>query len=409
MNTKQEVISTDDTQSKLSKRWLNIIGVYGGSILIGVTLVSVPANSIFLKSLHGFTNQEYGAVFIGQLLFSILGALLAGPAVIRVSLKSMYSISLIFLFLSQMCLMLSSFYDSETALWLIRLSLSFFGFGFGFGGGPINGLIPLMFPKSVHSALTALHMAGGIGLLSTPLYFQFITHYFDWWIGSAILGSAIAIILLIVIFSLKKDQPQIDKTNEERRLPLRVGYFWLMIFIAFLYAVIESMFSTWAIIFVKEVKGFSSVTATVALSTFYAGLTLGRLLVSLIVSKVEPLLIWITLPFMLVFALWWLPHIDSVQQSFFAFGFAGFSCSAFVPLMISISSIPYPHAMSWIGSMLTASIMCGVGIGAFVIGKLVSHLEMTSLYHYAIPLPILLFILIWLANKHKPNTNAVTY
>ena len=44
--------------------------------------------------------------------------------------------------------------------------------------------------------------------------------------------------------------------------------FWLLLSIAVVYAFAEGTFSSWAVIFVRESRGFSPVTATSALSAF---------------------------------------------------------------------------------------------------------------------------------------------
>ena len=385
-----------------------ILALYGGALLIGMVLVSVPASSIYIKSLHGLTDQQYGSVFLGQLIFAIVGALLAGPAVMRMSLKMMYAIALLCLFASQVCLAISHSADRETALWLIKIALSFFGFGFGFGGGPLNGIVPLLFPNRVNSAITGIHMMAGLGLSSGPLYFRVFEAGGNWVLGPTGLAITALVLFCVHLIFVDKDKPQVEVLEGGAAKPRDSLYFWSIVLISFVYALVEGIFSNWAAIFVNESKGLSEGTAAASLSGFWAGVTVGRLLTTFLVAKFDAFVLWISLPILMILAFWMLPYVANDKQAIYAFVYAGLAVSAFFPLMVSVAASPFPQSVSWIASMLTASLMCGVGVGAYIIGGLIGRTPMESVYHWSIVLPVIIIVLMLLSKRCRPPSNRVS-
>lgn len=57
---------------------LALISVYLIAFLQGLTLVSFPASSAVLRQMHGFTDAQYGAIFLPQVALAVLGAVVGG-------------------------------------------------------------------------------------------------------------------------------------------------------------------------------------------------------------------------------------------------------------------------------------------------------------------------------------------
>jgi hypothetical protein len=55
-----------------------LITVYLIAFLQGLTLVSFPASSAVLRQMHGFTDAQYGAIFLPQVALAVLGAVAGG-------------------------------------------------------------------------------------------------------------------------------------------------------------------------------------------------------------------------------------------------------------------------------------------------------------------------------------------
>ena len=382
-----------------NRRGLSVIALYAGAVLIGMALVSVPASSVFLLNTHGLSDSQYGQIFLPQLVFAIAGALLAGPAVRRLSPKTMWSIALACLCFSQIALWCTTQLQSNQALLAIMVCTGFFGFGFGFGGGPLNGLVATLFSKKADTAITALHLMAGVGLMLGPIYIRYFEAADIWAWAPAGLAIAAIILLATTLTSVKASREKPDPTAAGS--PASSAYFWFMIVIAFLYALVEGAFSNWAVIFVTGEKAQTPDTGARALAVFWAGLTVGRLLVTLIVARLGARRIWMILPVLSMTAFWLIPNLNSANALVLGFGFAGLTVSAFFPLMVAVAAQPFPQHVSWIASMLTASLMLGVGVGSYLIGLQIESVPISQLYHYMTIVPVVTLLLMIVSTRLK--------
>ena len=381
-----------------------IASVYGGAFLIGLALVSFPASSSFLKEAHHLSDQQYGSIFLPQLVFAIVGALAGGNAVRRLSLKTMYLLALASLALSQLFLLLSIYVPPGAALLFIMCGTACFGFGFGFGGGPLNGLASLLFVNQIGTALTTLHMMAGAGLMLGPLLVSASIATGSW---PAAPASLFIFALLLWLLSRGTELP--DQSISDRRashsLPYRESYFQLLMLISVLYALSESAFSNWAVIFLNEGRNFSMTSSATALAAFWGGLTLGRLAVSFVVLRIQPRKVWVIFPALMSLAFLLLPRIETPAGGIAAFTLAGLACSAFFPLMVAVGSERYPHSVSWLASMLTAALMFGVGIGSYAVGALVERISLDKIYYLSAlyPLAVLAVIIMLRGTRDRPQ------
>lgn len=371
--------------------------MYLGAVLIGMALVSVPASSAYLKALHQISDQQYGRVFLPQLVCAIAGALLAGPAVKRWSLKAMFMLALICFAMSEVALASSASFGASTTVALVMISTGLFGFGFGFGGGPLNGLVANLFPKRSAAAITALHLMAGVGLMLGPLFFRAFEAAGQW--SLAPWALAWAALVLFAIGALFLDAALPPSSISPTAAPSGSGYFRLMLAIAFLYAVVEGAFSNWAVLYVSGEKRHSADVAATALSIFWGGLTLGRLLITLLVSRIAAFALWVALPGLMLLVFLLLPLADRADAVWVGYAAAGLACSGFFPLMVALAARPFPGHVSWIASMLTASLMMGVGAGAYLIGALLQSVAMSRLYLYLAVVPVVTLGLMLLARR----------
>jgi fucose permease len=371
--------------------------MYLGALLIGMALVSVPSSSAYLKALHGFSDQDYGRVFLPQLVFAIAGALLAGPAVRRLSLKAMLLVAFVCFAGSQLALAASAGATPGRAFALILVCMGLFGFGFGFGGGPLNGMVASLFPRRSDAAITGLHLMAGAGLMLGPLFFRRAEALGVWSRAPLALVALAVVLFALTWFALR--EPPVPKTSRGVPAPSGSRYFWLMMAISFLYALIEGAFSNWAVIYVTDVKGQTRDAGAAALSFFWGGLTLGRLITTLTVGRLGAFAIWLALPVGMIGAFLWVPSADGTAMLWAAYALAGLACSAFFPLMVAIAAKPYREHLSWIASMLTAAQMLGVGAGSWLIGTMLERLALASLYRCCIILPLLAWGLMFIAKR----------
>lgn len=363
--------------------------VYLGGFIIGLTLVSFPASSIVLRTAHGFSNAQYGAIYIPQLAAAVLGALGGGAASRVISLRAMFLAALGCFCAAEILLALSLGAAPTVALAMIMAATAAFGFGFGFGGGPLNAFAALLFPERQGSAVTALHMCAGAGLTLAPVYFAALADEGLWVAGPISLAATSAMLLALALVTRFPAPAPPSAGEPAMRHPGRSLFFWMCAGAAMLYSVAEGTFSNWAILFLTEERGLEPARAALALTCFWAALTAGRLLATVIAARIPPTTFLLTLPVLMMGTLFTLPWIDGPITAYAGFAMAGLSCSAFFPMLVAFTAGRSPDAISWIASMLTAAMMVGVGIGSYAVGALRGNAPIAALYGEAVLAPLL--------------------
>lgn len=393
------------TAPAVTNRLAPAICVYLGGFVIGLTLVSFPASSVVLRGLHHFSNEQYGAIYIPQLLASVGGALAGGALARRMSLQAMFIWGLGCFLFAEVMLGSSAFAAAGPALVMIMLGTGAFGFGFGFGGGPLNAFAALLFPERQGAAVTALHMCAGAGLTSAPILFAALADSGLWIVGPAALAVTSAVLLLIALrtrFPLPENEILLVGQSREIH-PGRTLFFWVCALAAMLYSVAEGTFSNWATVFLTEERGLAARDAALALTCFWGSITAGRLLATLVSLRVNPITFLLLLPCAMAASFLVLPHVASSTGALGGFALAGLSCSAFFPMLVAHTASRTPRAISWIASMLTASMMVGVGIGSYAVGALRGAMPISGLYGEAVfvPAACLVCVLVTFAFKTR--------
>jgi fucose permease len=381
--------------------WAAAVAVYGGGFVIGLTLVSFPASSAFMKATHGFTDAQYGAIYLPQLIAAIAGAVGGGWAAQRIGLKRMFVTALIAFAAAQALLALSADLSTSRALVAIMAGTACFGFGFGFGGGPLNAFAVLLFPRRSTSALTALHMCAGAGLTVAPFYFAALAGAGHWQAGPETLLAVTAALTMLTLTARFPAMPTEPTGRVAGPTPGRSGFFWTCAAISVLYSVAEGVFSNWAVIYVGDERGLPASTAAFALTAFWASITGGRLIASLLGARVTPGTILRALPVAMALVLLLLARLDSGPALIVGFAAAGLACSAFFPMLVAFAAGPFPARVSWIASMLTAAMMVGVGLGSYGIGALKGGGSIAGLYQVAIVAPLVALVLVMLARRPR--------
>ncbi len=377
--------------------------VYLGALAIGLTMVSFPSSSAVLKQAHGLTDAEYGAIFFPQLVAAILGALVGGAVTDRLSLGALFRIALAAFALAEALLAGSQFMSRGWALTAVMAGTGLFGLGFGLGGGPSNALAGMLFPRRASTAITAVHMTAGAGLMAGPAFFAFMAQNGHWIAGPlSVLGLSLAALAASLLAAFPNESERRAAAGGGKG-PFGSTFFWLTAVVAAIYSVSEGTFSNWIILFLQEERSLSAYQGALALTCFWAALTLGRLAVSFLVIRVPATVILLVLPVAIAIAFWLLPSVSTASEARLAFGFAGLACSGFFPMLVVYASRPFPNFVSIIVSIQTAGAMIGVGLGSYLVGVLRSHYAISDLYHFAVAYPIATLGLLLLSLKVRPS------
>ncbi len=386
-----------------------VLAVYLIAFLQGLTLVSFPASSTLLKQMHGFTDAQYGAIFLPQVALAVLGAVAGGTLARRLGLQTLLWLTAVGNGLSQLALAASVWVMPALAFPTILAGTALLGLSFGLGGAPLNSYPPRFFPERAPAAVVALHTLLGLGLMVGPLLANGFSRA-GLWIGFPLLllGSSGVLALLAATVRLPRDAGGEVERRATTSPPLTSSAFWIFAAIAVLYAFAEGTFSNWAMIYLREAKMLPAGVAALALSVFWAAMVAGRLLVAVLVVRIAPLTIWLALPVLMIAAFLLLPAANTPALGLSLFALAGLACSAFFPLTITLASTRFPEHVAWVSSMLIAALMVGVGLGSFVIGPLREWLALEQIYQLSAFYPIAVIgLALWLTGARRKVTAEV--
>ncbi len=380
-----------------------VLAVYLIAFLQGLTLVSFPASSAVLKQMHGFSDAQYGAIFLPQVALAILGAVAGGTLARRLGLQPLLWLAAAGNGLSQLALAASLWVMPALAFPTILAGTALLGWSFGLGGAPLNSYPPRFFPQRAPAAVVALHTLLGLGLMVGPLLADGFGRA-GWWIGFPLSLLGLSVFLALVAATVRL--PQAAGSDSAHRIdanpPLSSGAFWTLAAIAVLYAFAEGTFSNWAVIYLREAKALPAGVAALALSVFWGAMVAGRLLVALLVIRIAPLTIWLALPVLMIAAFLLLPGASTPALGLGLFALAGLACSAFFPLTITLASERFPEHVAWVSSLLIAALMVGVGLGSFVIGPLRDWLSLEQLYRLSAVYPVAVVgLALWLVGSRR--------
>jgi predicted MFS family arabinose efflux permease len=159
--------------------------------------------------------------------------------------------------------------------------------------------------------------------------------------------------------------------------------FWLFAGFAVLYGVCETVNGNWSQLDMTRELGASTTIAAVALTAFWAMVTVGRIGVAAIRRWVPVGVTYRVLPFLLAatFALIALLSEGQTALGVLAFALAGLGCSALLPLTISFGQEQLLQISAAATGGIIAFYQLGYGIAAFGVGPLLdSGVKLSSIY-----------------------------
>lgn len=386
----------------LQSRRAEIALVYAVAFFQGIGNIVFPASATIFKTHHGFSDSNYGLLYLAMIFFAISSSLTAAFLVHRLPLKTIFLIGTFGYTLSQLLLALS--YPAQSYA-LVLLSISILGIGFGFTGTAVNFYPTQFFPTHRDAAIIFVHVAFGIGATLAPTLLAFAQTFFGWASYPAA-ASLLLFALAIVSFTLplQANIPHASSNNATPSVPFGL---WLFCIVAVLYALCEATFSNWSVIFLVETKGLSLSSASSGLSAFWFALTFGRLLASILARSLGAEKIYLVLPPMMALAFLLTPIVNSESNLLLCFLLAGFGCSAFFPLNVSLAIKYFPEQAAMTGGLMSAFVMLGIGIVSYGIAPLRQHLALEKIYLFSSIYPILAMLLGFALVKKFSRLHAV--
>jgi fucose permease len=355
-----------------TRREANI--VYAAGLVQGIVLVTFPAASTVFTdpSEYDLSNTQYGTMFLPQVLTAVTAALLGGNLARRLGAKRVYLTGLVANLTSMVLLVLSQFFTSDqpVAYGLLLGATACLGVGFGLTTPTLNTLTAVFHPAAVDRSVLVLNALLGLGTALAPVFVAIFVGLGFWW-GLPVLSAVLLALLLAVSLPmpLHAGARSAGQGRSRSGIPSR---FWLFAGFAVLYGICETMNGNWAQLDMTGQLGGSATQASIALTTFWAMVTAGRLLFALVQKRFPTRDTYRLLPFLLAAALAAVAVLpdDTPALGVLAFGLAGLGCSALLPLTVSFGQQQLAAVSASVAGGVIAFYQIGYGIAAFGAGPL---------------------------------------
>jgi len=357
-----------------TKRETNI--VYGAGVAQGIVLVTFPAASTIFTDPdeYGLSNTQYGLLFVPQVVTAIAASLLGAALGRRFGTKRVYLAGLVASLTAMALLIVSTFFESNTAaaMPLLLLGTAFLGVGFGLAVPALNTLTAAFHPDAVETSVLVLNALLGLGTALAPVFVAIFVGLGFWW-GLPVLSSVLLALLILGSVRLPLLAESGATVERERRgIP---GRFWVFAGFAVLYGICETVNGNWSQLDMTSELGASTTVAAIALTTFWAMVTVGRIGFAGVQRWVPSGMTYRVLPFLLAatFVLIALLGDGDAALGVLAFGLAGLCCSALLPLTISFGQEELVSISAAMAGGVIAFYQLGYGIAAFGVGPLLDH------------------------------------
>jgi MFS family permease len=345
--------------------------VYAAGAVQGIVLVTFPAASTIFTDpdQYGLSNTQYGLLFLPQVAAAIAASLLGARLGRRFGTKPVYLAGLACGLAAMVLLLLSRLAESSTSATfpLLLGATAFVGAGFGLAVPALNTLAAAFHPAAVESSVLVLNALLGLGTALAPVFVAIFVGLGFWW--GLPLGSAILLAVLLAVSARLPLRAGARAAAAPARIPRR---FWAYAAFAVLYGVCETVNGNWSQLDMTSELGASTTQAAVALTGFWAMVTVGRVLFAAVDRRLPARTTYHVLPFVLAAALAAVALLPegSTAAGIVAFGVAGLGCSALLPLTIGFGEEELAAVAAAVAGGVIASYQVGYGIAAFGVGPL---------------------------------------
>lgn len=367
-----------------------VVAVYGVGLVQGVALVTFPAASSILTSpsYYGFSQTAYGSLFLPQAVAAIIAAIAGARLTQRLGSKRVLLAGLAGDLAAMALLVASQFTIGSGSLpYLILLvATTCLGIGFGLTVPSLNNLVGAFFASAVDRAVLYLNALLGLGTALAPVLVAVFLGI-GWWWGLPLIVALLLAVLLAASAGLGLHVAGESPAAATATRPPLPGAFLVFGAFALLYGIVETTSGNWSTLYLTGPIGASTTVASVALTTFWATVTVGRILFAAIERRFPESSTYRLLPFVAAVALGLaavLPPGDGMA-SVLVFGLAGLGCSALLPLTISFGQHTLLTVGAAVSGLLIAAYQAGYGIAAFGFGPLqdIFGVELSAIFGVA--------------------------
>jgi len=367
---------------------LEVTTVYAVGLFQGLSLVAFPAAATILTSESGFnlSKSQYGLLFVPQVVMAIIGALALSSLTRRFTLRRVLLSGLAADTLAMSLLVGSVAIEHHSSAYpMLLLATASLGLGFGLTLGSISTYAGAFAPDRRDVALTALNVLLGLGTALSPFLIALFTNVGRWWYLPLIAACGLAVLFVAALVQ-PMDVPVAERRR--RRAPIPTA-FWLFAGALVIYGVAETMFGNWGTTLLAG-HGVKPTSGQDALAAFWGAVTLGRLAIALVATRIRSTHIYVILPWAMAIALVLAPVAKSAGAGIAVFAFAGLACSGFFPMTIGYGESTFPNLVELATGWLIAAYQIGYGLAAFGGAALQNTISLSTVFRMSALLVIVM-------------------
>ncbi len=158
--------------------------------------------------------------------------------------------------------------------------------------------------------------------------------------------------------------------------------FWIFAAALVVYGIGETMFGNWGTTLLIG-KGVSDTSANDGLAVFWASVTVGRLVIAVVSTRLRSTYIYVVLPWAIAVALAVFPAAGGAGAGIALFAFGGLACSGFFPMTIGYGEATFPSIVELAAGWLIAAYQVGYGLAAFGASALQHVVALTTVFRIA--------------------------
>src|SRR5262245_29613004 len=261
--------------------------VYAAGAVQGIVLVTFPAASTIFTDpdRYDLSNSQYGFLFLPQVATAIAASLLGASLGSRFGTKQVYLAGLGCGVVSMLILILSTLVESDTAVAfpLLLVATAFLGARFGLTVPALNTLTAAFHPAGVESSVLVLNALLGLGTALAPVLVAIFVGLGFWW-GLPLLSM----LLLAALLARSLGLPLRTEAPASARRGGIPGRFWIFAAFAVLYGFCETINGNWSQLDMTSDLGASTTQAAIALTAFWAMVTVGRVVFAGVERRLPP-------------------------------------------------------------------------------------------------------------------------
>jgi MFS transporter, FHS family, glucose/mannose:H+ symporter len=330
-------------------------------LLIGWSSLLVPSLIRSIESSFDKSDADIGLVYLLSAVAYAVGSFGGGPATERLGRRLVLTAAALTHGLGLLGEGLAPGWS-----WFVAGAV-FAGLGAGALDGGSNGVVLDLYRTGRGRAMNLLHLSFSAGALLAPLVVgQVVGSGVPW--SAMLVATGLLVVPLAIGYAVvplpsgrrirppSADTATLGEPKRERGRPLLAGPLLLLAIAIGCYVAAEIGVSNWLVRFLAPAE---LQTATLALSLYWAGLTVGRLVSSAIADRFDHLRYTIASAVCMAGALAFAIGAPGLPASIAGFALAGLASGPIFPMIVAIGGERYPARSAAVGGTLTGVAVVG--------------------------------------------------